>query len=224
MKFPDAYRRPEIFHILNIFIHRKDRVRFVFASVLLFVIFGVALDRLRLGKMHVNLLLRSACTIFALKSKTRRQIYEIFPVHRTCAQRVRHGYGRCRSRRFGRHDRFYIRYLRGAARFDPQRRCHGSQAAAPLPSGRVLAPYQRPLPAARAAGHRRCDLLAGAADDLFAYEPPHYHLVVFLRTDRGFGAARRQTDRPLGLADRAGFRRRGRRGVVDHRRNARRNA
>ena len=35
MKFPDAYRRPEIFHILNIFIRRKDRVRFVFASVLL---------------------------------------------------------------------------------------------------------------------------------------------------------------------------------------------
>ena len=29
-------------------------------------IFGVALDRLRLGKMQVNLLLRSACTIFAL--------------------------------------------------------------------------------------------------------------------------------------------------------------
>ena len=35
-------RRPEIFHILNIFIHRKDRVRFVFASVLLFVIRQVA--------------------------------------------------------------------------------------------------------------------------------------------------------------------------------------
>ena len=29
-------------------------------------IFGPALDRLRLGKMQVNLLLRSACTIFAL--------------------------------------------------------------------------------------------------------------------------------------------------------------
>ena len=28
-------------------------------------IFGVALDRLRLGKMQVNLLLRPACTIFA---------------------------------------------------------------------------------------------------------------------------------------------------------------
>ena len=49
-------------------------------------------------------------------------------------------------------------------------------------------------------------------------------MTYLLRADRGCGAARRQTDRPRGLADRAGFRRRGRRGVVDHRRNARRNA
>ena len=177
-------------------------MRFVFASVLLFVIFGVALDRLRLGKMHVNLLLRSACTIFVLKSKTRRQIYEIFPVHRTCAQKGAPwvwpmsfpAFRAARSLLYQVFTRSCS--IRSAASMP---RLSGCCSASVWPS--LLAPYQRPLPAARAAGHRRCDLLAGAADDLSADEPPHCYLVVFLRTDRGLRRCSSPDRlRPLGLA------------------------
>lgn len=72
-------------------------------------------------------------------------------------------------------------------------------------------------------GHRHCDLFAGSPDDLSADLPPHRHLVVLLRADHRLGAARRPANRTLGLAEPPRVRRRGRRGLVDHRRHARRN-